>query len=132
VIPTKVTGVPGSAQTLKPVSSEELSFQVQRMVSVVIPAEPGLDGAAGGGTGAGNTTSSTQAVSDPPEPLAFLLVYPREHPLADQLARHQREDGSWLSCGEAPIVDTAFALLFLKRAVLPVETPSKAAGGEKK
>ncbi len=41
------------------------------------------------------------------------------------LVNAQREDGSWLSYGEAPIVDTAFALLFLKRAVLPVETPTK-------
>jgi hypothetical protein len=38
------------------------------------------------------------------------------------LVNAQREDGSWLSYGEMPIVDTAFALLFLKKAVLPVAT----------
>ena len=41
------------------------------------------------------------------------------------LVHHQREDGSWRSYGDMPVVDTAFALLFLKKAVVPVETPSR-------
>jgi len=38
------------------------------------------------------------------------------------LCRTQREDGSWLSYDEIPVLDTAFALLFLKRATLRVST----------
>lgn len=41
------------------------------------------------------------------------------------LVHNQREDGSWHSYGDMPVVDTAFALLFLKKAVVPVETPSR-------
>jgi hypothetical protein len=36
----------------------------------------------------------------------------------------QRGDGRWESHQGIPLVDTAFALLFLKRATIPVETPS--------
>jgi hypothetical protein len=39
------------------------------------------------------------------------------------LCRLQREDGSWLSYDEIPVVDTAFALLFLKKATVRVSTP---------
>ena len=38
------------------------------------------------------------------------------------LVRSQREDGSWESYDEIPILDTAFALLFLKRATIKVAT----------
>ena len=38
------------------------------------------------------------------------------------LCRSQREDGTWLSYDEIPVVDTAFALLFLKRATLRIAT----------
>ncbi len=36
----------------------------------------------------------------------------------------QRKDGRWEGCHITPVVDTAFALLFLKRATIPVATPS--------
>ena len=39
---------PGSDQTLKPVSSEALSVQVQRMAEVVMESAPGFVGAVGG------------------------------------------------------------------------------------
>jgi hypothetical protein len=38
------------------------------------------------------------------------------------LCREQREDGSWTSYDEIPVLDTSFALLFLKRATLRVAT----------
>jgi hypothetical protein len=38
------------------------------------------------------------------------------------LVRDQRADGGWLSYDEIPVVDTAFALLFLKKATLKVAT----------
>lgn len=38
------------------------------------------------------------------------------------LVRLQREDGSWVSYDEIPVLDTAFALLFLKKATLRVAT----------
>ena len=38
------------------------------------------------------------------------------------LVRDQRTDGGWLSYDEIPVVDTAFALLFLKKATLKVAT----------
>jgi hypothetical protein len=38
------------------------------------------------------------------------------------LCRTQREDGSWLSYDDIPVLDTSFALLFLKRATLRVST----------
>ena len=38
------------------------------------------------------------------------------------LVRDQRADGGWLSYDEIPVVDTAFALLFLKKATLKVVT----------
>lgn len=38
------------------------------------------------------------------------------------LVRDQRPDGGWLSYDEIPVVDTAFALLFLKKATLKVAT----------
>ena len=36
------------------------------------------------------------------------------------LCRTQREDGTWISYDEIPVIDTAFALLFLKRATVRV------------
>jgi hypothetical protein len=38
------------------------------------------------------------------------------------LCRSQREDGSWNSYDEIPVLDTAFALLFLKKATVRVST----------
>lgn len=38
------------------------------------------------------------------------------------LCRSQHEDGTWMSYDEIPVVDTAFALLFLKRGLLRVST----------
>jgi hypothetical protein len=38
------------------------------------------------------------------------------------LCRTQREDGTWFSYDEIPVLDTSFALLFLKRATLRVST----------
>lgn len=38
------------------------------------------------------------------------------------LVRYQREDGSWVSYDEIPILDSAFALLFLKKATMRVST----------
>lgn len=38
------------------------------------------------------------------------------------LVRAQRPDGSWMSYDQLPIVDTAFALLFLKKATVKVAT----------
>ena len=38
------------------------------------------------------------------------------------LVRDQRADGGWISYDEIPVVDTAFALLFLKKATLKVAT----------
>ncbi len=38
------------------------------------------------------------------------------------LVRDQRSDGGWISYDEIPVVDTAFALLFLKKATLKVAT----------
>jgi hypothetical protein len=38
------------------------------------------------------------------------------------LVRDQKSDGGWLSYDEIPVVDTAFALLFLKKATLKVAT----------
>jgi hypothetical protein len=38
------------------------------------------------------------------------------------LVRDQRTDGGWISYDEIPVVDTAFALLFLKKATLKVAT----------
>ncbi|HKS15795.1 MAG TPA: hypothetical protein VJU16_00625, partial [Planctomycetota bacterium] len=38
------------------------------------------------------------------------------------LIRDQRPDGGWFSYDEIPVVDTAFALLFLKKATLKVAT----------
>lgn len=51
------------------------------------------------------------------------------------LLSEQKVDGRW-DCGMGtPVIDTAFALLFLKKATIPVETPSRpkiATGDEKK
>lgn len=38
------------------------------------------------------------------------------------LCRSQRDDGSWISYDEIPVLDTSFALLFLKRATVRVAT----------
>ncbi len=38
------------------------------------------------------------------------------------LCRSQREDGGWVSYDEIPVIDTSFALLFLKRATVRVST----------
>jgi len=38
------------------------------------------------------------------------------------LVHQQREDGSWMSYDEIPVCDTAFALLFLKKATMRVAT----------
>lgn len=38
------------------------------------------------------------------------------------LVRYQREDGSWVSYDEIAVLDTAFALLFLKKATMKVAT----------
>ena len=44
---------------------------------------------------------------------------------AAMLLSWQNPDGSWRGPHGTPVVDTCFALLFLKRAMLPVPTPTK-------
>jgi hypothetical protein len=46
---------------------------------------------------------------------------------AEVLVSAQKGDGRWEGLHNTPVVDTAFALLFLKRATIPVETPSRKA-----
>jgi hypothetical protein len=44
---------------------------------------------------------------------------------ASQLLKWQRADGHWEGPYKTPVIDTVFALLFLKRATVPVDTASR-------
>ena len=49
---------------------------------------------------------------------------------ATEILDHQAAGGAWQGAGMGPLVDTPFALLFLKRATMPLRRPAFSPGGK--